>query len=432
MSPGSPIIGSSSVNSDTPNPTLAPYAATKAAIANFSASLAQLLGDKGNPRQQRGPRDERCPDHRCSGTLAGVLPRIVAIGTNDRRRLWRNWPGTVATAAAGILVAAGCSAPGTTLESAPEVGLAGIDAALHDPVWSYRDNALLGLTDDHKLATITYAGPKSAHTRLSAPMDAGRNVQISKKDDRHVFVPQPERGKVAVVDTATLAPVGEFDAGPAPAYLAEDAGMRVLLALSADGSSVTPVDQYGFRKLPTATFTAEPADTIDGANRGRQIEYHLYGASGIRYYKGPSSPPEQRGSLQMAVAAWAGDSTSVSRSYVATRDGNVLYAVDSRRGGEGLEVLARTRLSSPIRYLGTDDTRVYAATDRDVAVLETASFTGFPDGTIPVLRTIDYRAGLPGGPVASAPLSGMAIGPKRLYLTLRGQPYVVSVAKPHL
>ncbi|BBY43794.1 glucose 1-dehydrogenase [Mycolicibacterium celeriflavum] len=47
MGPGSSIIGSSSVNSDMPNPTLAPYAATKAAIANFSASLAELLGDKG-------------------------------------------------------------------------------------------------------------------------------------------------------------------------------------------------------------------------------------------------------------------------------------------------------------------------------------------------------------------------------------------------
>ncbi|NKY58837.1 glucose 1-dehydrogenase [Nocardia flavorosea] len=47
MPAGGSIIGSSSVNSDTPSPTLAPYAATKAAIANFSASLAQLLGDKG-------------------------------------------------------------------------------------------------------------------------------------------------------------------------------------------------------------------------------------------------------------------------------------------------------------------------------------------------------------------------------------------------
>jgi NAD(P)-dependent dehydrogenase (short-subunit alcohol dehydrogenase family) len=47
MSTGSSIIGSSSVNSDMPSPTLAPYAATKAAIANFSASLAQLLGERG-------------------------------------------------------------------------------------------------------------------------------------------------------------------------------------------------------------------------------------------------------------------------------------------------------------------------------------------------------------------------------------------------
>jgi NAD(P)-dependent dehydrogenase (short-subunit alcohol dehydrogenase family) len=47
MGPGSSVIGSSSVNSDMPSPTLAPYAATKAAIANFSASLAQLLGHRG-------------------------------------------------------------------------------------------------------------------------------------------------------------------------------------------------------------------------------------------------------------------------------------------------------------------------------------------------------------------------------------------------
>jgi NAD(P)-dependent dehydrogenase (short-subunit alcohol dehydrogenase family) len=47
MSEGGAIIGSSSVNSDSPSPTLAPYAATKAAIANFCASLAQLLGPRG-------------------------------------------------------------------------------------------------------------------------------------------------------------------------------------------------------------------------------------------------------------------------------------------------------------------------------------------------------------------------------------------------
>jgi hypothetical protein len=38
MKPGSSIIGSSSVNSDMPSPTLMPYAATKAGIANMCAS----------------------------------------------------------------------------------------------------------------------------------------------------------------------------------------------------------------------------------------------------------------------------------------------------------------------------------------------------------------------------------------------------------
>jgi NAD(P)-dependent dehydrogenase (short-subunit alcohol dehydrogenase family) len=44
---GASIIGSSSVNSDSPSPSLAPYAATKAAIANLCASLAQMLGERG-------------------------------------------------------------------------------------------------------------------------------------------------------------------------------------------------------------------------------------------------------------------------------------------------------------------------------------------------------------------------------------------------
>lgn len=47
LSEGSSIIASSSINSDDPNPTLAAYAATKSAIANFCASLAQQLGPQG-------------------------------------------------------------------------------------------------------------------------------------------------------------------------------------------------------------------------------------------------------------------------------------------------------------------------------------------------------------------------------------------------
>lgn len=343
------------------------------------------------------------------------------------------WRVAMAGALGAVTLAAGCATPGSTLESAPAVVLWSVGAALRQPVWSYRTHALVAITDDHRLAEVTQgARPDDAKTRLSAPMAVGRNLQISQKDDRVVFVPQPERGRVASVDLESLRQVNDFDAGPAPAYLAEDAGMRILLALSADGMAVTPVDQYGFRKLPTAPITDDPADSIDGANRGRKIDYHAYGASGIRYYEGFTSPPQKRGTLGVDVAVSAGDGAADTRNYVAGHDSNTLYAVDSRRGGRGMEVLASAQLPSPIRELGTDDTRIYAATDRELVVLETASFTGYADRKIPVIRVIDYRSALPGGAVGSAHPSGMAIGPHRVYLTLAGAPYVISVAKPHL
>ncbi|MDO9395729.1 MAG: SDR family oxidoreductase [Herbiconiux sp.] len=47
MGEGGSIIGSSSVQSDQPSPGLMPYAATKAAIASMTASLAQQLGERG-------------------------------------------------------------------------------------------------------------------------------------------------------------------------------------------------------------------------------------------------------------------------------------------------------------------------------------------------------------------------------------------------
>ena len=47
MQPGASIIGTTSVNSDTPVPTLLPYDVTKAGIANMVGALAQLLAEKG-------------------------------------------------------------------------------------------------------------------------------------------------------------------------------------------------------------------------------------------------------------------------------------------------------------------------------------------------------------------------------------------------
>ncbi|MGY1438521.1 SDR family oxidoreductase [Streptomyces reniochalinae] len=47
MRPGSAIIGSTSVNSDSPPPQLLAYNVTKAGIANMVGTLSQMLGPKG-------------------------------------------------------------------------------------------------------------------------------------------------------------------------------------------------------------------------------------------------------------------------------------------------------------------------------------------------------------------------------------------------
>lgn len=47
MRPGSTIVNTTSVNAYKPRPTLLAYAATKGAIQNFTANLAQLLAEKG-------------------------------------------------------------------------------------------------------------------------------------------------------------------------------------------------------------------------------------------------------------------------------------------------------------------------------------------------------------------------------------------------
>lgn len=227
--------------------------------------------------------------------------------------------------------------------------------------------------------SITPTQPKTVATRLSEPLSAGRNMQISRADDRTVFVPQPTRERVAAVELAGLRQVGDIDAGPAPAHLSEDSGMRVLLALSSDGATVTPIEEVGLRKLPGARVSAGHTGAIDGANRGRAIEYHVYGPGGLSYYKGSSSPPPQRGHYGARVFVTAGDGAATG-----------------------------------------------------VTVFESATFTGYPHASIAVLRVLNYRAGLPSGPARSASLSGMAIGPDRIYLTLRGQPVLVSVAKPPL
>jgi hypothetical protein len=327
----------------------------------------------------------------------------------------------------------GCGSSASDLESAPAVTVQRVGTAVREPVWSYAADALLGLTADRRVAKIAGLGGGSRpDTLLSARLpDVGENLQISPVDEHTAYVPEPSRGEVALVRVGDLRVAGTLAAGREPSYLALDSGLRVLLALSADGSTVTAVDLHRGTTMPPTTVDAGPRAEIEGANRGREVEFHVIGPDGIAHYKGHASPADKKGEFDSATVTSAGDGTKVTRIYAAERGGGTLLAVDSRRDGTGMHVVGSADLGAPIRYLATDDTRIYAATERRLFVLEARSFEGYDHGTIPVIRSFDIVERRPPG-LARAALSGMTVGPHRVYLAVRDRPYVISVAKPRL
>jgi hypothetical protein len=342
-----------------------------------------------------------------------------------------------AIVAGAVLALSACSAPGAQLEAKVPVAVLKIAAPIHEPVYSFAADTLLGLTDDNRVAGVHVDGPADspADTSFSQPLgEVGRNIQISPSHDDIVLVPQPTLGRVAVLRADTLEHVADLPAGQSPAYLSQDAGAQYLLAMSADRSTVTAVDLHRNDVLGSQTLAAAGTAEakIEGSRRGRVVEFHVVSANGIAYYKGHSMPAEKRGELDIAVAAAVSDPTKVTRAYIAEQGTDRLLAVDVKRGGDGLEVVGQATLGEPVRRVAVDDTRVYAATDTTLVVLRTNSFGGYPGGDIPIIRTFDYRGELRSSPAGSAPLSGIAAGRHHVYLSLEGVPYVIRVAKPHV
>jgi NAD(P)-dependent dehydrogenase (short-subunit alcohol dehydrogenase family) len=74
MKPGSAIINTASINSDSPNPTLLAYATTKGAIQNFTAGLAQLLEEKGIRANAVAPGPIWTP------LIPSILPEEAVVG----------------------------------------------------------------------------------------------------------------------------------------------------------------------------------------------------------------------------------------------------------------------------------------------------------------------------------------------------------------
>lgn len=352
----------------------------------------------------------------------------------------RRW--AVTACAAALPLAAGgavgsmlaASAPSPRADAAPAQAVAvRVPAALHEPIWAGSGHALVALDDhQHVVKVVSGRQPRSSpvQTRLSAALPGlGRNVVVSPVDENVLYVPEPTRDDVAVLSLADLHRIGSLKAGPAPAYLTTNKGVGMLLALSRGGTRVTPVE-IGFRDTvdPPQRF-AHPVTEIEGAVRGSYVDYSALTDSEVIHEKGDPSSVGVKGRIPIVARTAAGDKWKTTRVYLAVKGTDKLIAIDAKRELDGLEVVGEAHAGSPIDYIGADKTRVYAATENALVVLAANTFEGYHDGKMTIMRRIHFRDALPPS-ARNAPLSGIAVGPNRVYLTLQGVPYVVSLAKP--
>lgn len=354
-------------------------------------------------------------------------------------RLRRGTRRAIALATVMLPVLAGCSAAGAPLGPESPVTVLKTRVPVHDPVWSHNEQVLLALSEHTpRIAKIDPSAkpagpPGTARTTLSTRFaDAGESIVTSPTGDDVVYLPQPSRSRVSVIGIEGLHRVGILQAGPSPSFLATDSGSKVLLALSEDGSTVTGVDLQDFTVVTSDKVHAGPEAELDGPKRGRRIEYHVAGPGGIAHYKGVPSSVHKKSEIPLHAGKTVGDLTKVSRLYAAVTGTDRLLAVETKPSGHSLEVVAQATLGEPVQHLGVDETRIYAATEHKLVVFETNSFEGYPNHKFPVVDTIDIRTALQDEALRKAPLSGLAVGPDRVYLTLQGHPSVVSVAKPTL
>ena len=346
-----------------------------------------------------------------------------------RSRGWR----AAALSVVGLLAIAGCSAQAGLPESLPDVRAVKLDHPVYEPTWSRSRGSLFALV--HRQPRVAKVDPMARgdpEFTMSAPLaEVGENIATSPTDQAAVFVPQPGLGRVVALDLPGLQPRDRLAVGHKPSHVGIDSGSKVLLALSEEGTEVTSVDLRENTILPTQQVPAGPLSEVEGPKRGRLIDYHVVGPKGIFHYKGAQGGVKKKAELRIPVSASATDEVKASRVYVAAKGTRKLHAVDTHRGGHGLHVVATSRLGAPVKHLASDEVRLYAVTEHRLVVLETNSFEGFRDNEFQVIERIDYRKALP-TEVKHTPLSGIAVGSERVYLTLDGEPYMVSVGKPDI
>jgi len=346
---------------------------------------------------------------------------------------------TVVALVAALGLLAGCGAASGEPEKDPgaRVEVLRADSPLRSPTWVPKAKVLLALSEDGKTlvrldpdaGTATGEGSSRRAVVRSTILKgaAGEDIAPNPREAEDVYVPQPSLGRAVLADAYTLRTQGAIEAGKAPEWAAIHPGSKSLFALSEDGSTVTGVHLDGEERAFRVRVGTGEGAFMEVPEEGMESAFWIVGPGGIEYYSG--DPPERQVGKRIGVEkeAFTLDDEAVERVYVGEPSGRVdLIEGDPERELKGKLLVEKTvDLGEPAEFLESriaKDLLVYAVTESKVVAIKY--------DTMQVVGSVDFRRYLKQESLKDAKVSGMTVGEKRVYLTLEGAPYVLSIEKP--
>jgi hypothetical protein len=318
-----------------------------------------------------------------------------------------------------VFVTAGCSAAG----AGQQARLLRVDDPLKEPVWVPND-ALLALSEDgRRVERVDFGASGSGRVLSSELQDLGEDLALNPREPGQAYVARPESDRISELNTDTLRVVGGYDTGGEPTYVTVDAQPKILFALSEDGTEVLGVDLATSRELPGIHVHGDRRTLVEAPEKGFDPALWVASPDGTTYYGG--DPLESMAGSPEGAEEIAVDTESAQRIYLA--EGSRLTALEGdpqQQLSGDLEEVASRNLGGKVEAITSDALYVYAATkDRLVVMLRE---------TLETVETVDLGGKFEQNNLHPTGISGIATGESAggVYLTLAGEPYVISISKP--
>ena len=331
----------------------------------------------------------------------------------------------------------GCGGGASSAEK--EMVLLRFDGPLHEPEWTKKQDFALALAEDAPRVVKFRASAADAGWGTPGPDGIASSGDLgdlpgslapnASKPDQ-AYLAQPNLRRVVLMDTRDLRPVRSFGLEESPQWVAVHPGSQTLFALSEDGSTVSEVDLEDPTKLDlqdpgTPSYLKVDAGEearIDIPERGLEPEFWLWGPGGISQFLG--SPPEPKVSMPIDARSFTLDADTAQRAYVGEDGSGRVVALegDAAGGMDGkLRVVAEQDLGQTAQYLDEEELWLVAATQDKLVQMRRDDLS--------VLTATDFRSFLQRKDLGDAKVSGMIVTEDRVLLTLKGEPYVLSVRK---